>query len=123
MAVYQGARLRGNPLAASAARATSAERAAPKVPGGQGRVRPTGLLIATIVAATILGLVYLTQTLGSNATTSEVAALEAKQVELRTTITRQALWVMGETEDEAVRARAKPLKLTKLGQPLVLRAP
>ena len=87
------------------------------------RVRPTGLLMAAIVAATMLGLVYLTQTLGSHATTAEIAGLEAERSKLQTQITQGSLIVMEASEEDKVRAEAGKLKLRKLGAPLVLRVP
>ena len=69
MAVYQGVRLRTSALPpatplprARAGRATTATTTTAP------RLRPVGLLMAGILGATMLGLVYLTQTLGANAT-------------------------------------------------------
>lgn len=81
--------------------------------------------MATIVAATMLGLVYLTQTLGSHATSAEIVGLEATRAELQKQITQGSLIVMEASEEDNVRARAQAgkLKLRKLGAPLVLRVP
>ena len=79
--------------------------------------------MAAIVAATMLGLVYLTQTLGGHATTAEIAGLEAERTELQTEIKQGWVIVTQASEEDNVRAEAGKLKLRKLGAPLVLRVP
>jgi hypothetical protein len=82
-----------------------------------------GVLMAAIVAATMLGLVYLTQTLGSNATSSEIRGLEAQRTELVRDIDRQVIIANDLIEDEVVGRKARQLGLKKLGAAVVLRAP
>jgi hypothetical protein len=82
-----------------------------------------GLLIAAILATTMLGLVYLTQTLGTNATTSEISDLAAKGNELRGFLRTQDWAVSVNTDPQDVAKRARDLKLKSLGEPRVLRAP
>jgi hypothetical protein len=79
--------------------------------------------MAAIMAATMLGLVYLTQTLGANATNSAIYRLEVQLTDLKKVVTRQEADVLNATEADAVIARLKPLKLGRLGPPTVLRAP
>ena len=84
MAVYQGTRLRTSAHPAAGTSARRSRSAAPATVSPVPRVRPMGLLMAAIVAATMLGLVYLTQTLGTNATSTEVYQLETERNELIT---------------------------------------
>jgi len=79
--------------------------------------------MAAIMAATMLGLVYLTQTLGANATNSAIYQLEDELLDLRTTVRQQEADVLNATEADEVIARLKPLKLVRLGDPEVVRAP
>ncbi len=142
MAVFQGARLRRGPLPAGrapAARAPAARVAArlptagaPAATAGAGaratartaaRVRPIGLLMAGILAATILGLVYLTQTLGANATDSEIRKLSGEREKLEDTLRRQAVWVQTFTDSEEITKLAKKAGLRSLGDIVVLPAP
>jgi hypothetical protein len=88
------------------------------------RVRPIGVVIAAILILTMLGMVYLSQTLGAGAATRQLAAIDAqaeaigqqqRQVEVR--IRQQA-----ETNEIAKAARA--LKLKKMiAEPKVLPRP
>ena len=121
MAVFGGTRLRPGVLAT--ADTAVVRPAAPASVRSSPRVRPMGLLMAGIMAATMLGLVYLTQTLGSNATSSEIRALDAQRLELADDLRRQAVLVGSYTDPERVTKAAKALKLRKLGDALVLPAP
>jgi len=123
MAVYQGVRVRGSALSARRADDVPPRAAVPSSTDQRQRVRPTGLLMAAIVAATILGLVYLTQTLGSSATSSEIYDLEGQRSELQGDIATGTLLVLEASDRETVRPAARKLKLKPLGAPLVLRAP
>ena len=123
MAVYQGARVRGSVIPARRVDDVPPRAAVPASAGQRQRVRPTGLLMAAIVAATIVGLVYLTQTLGSSATSSEIYRLEDRRTELQGDIAAGALLVLEASDRETVRPAALKLKLKQLGKPLVLRAP
>jgi len=82
-----------------------------------------GLLMAGIITATMLGLVYLTQTLGSNATSSEIRYLEAQRLELADDLRRQAVLVESFTDPDVVTKAARKAKLRNLGGTLVLPAP
>ena len=123
MALYEGARVRGSGLSVRRVDAVAGRAAVPESTGPRQRVRPTGLLMAAIVATTMLGLVYLTQTLGTSATSEEIWKLEGDRAELQGDIASGALLVLEASEAESVRPAARKLKLKPLGEPLVLRAP
>lgn len=82
-----------------------------------------GVLIAAILATTMLGMVYLTQTLGSNATTSEISNLAADGSKLRAIWRTQGLSISMDMDAREVGKRARSLKLKQLGETLVLPAP
>ncbi len=92
--------------AADAAAPAASVPAAPSSP--RPRVRPMGLLMAAILAATMLGLVYLTQTLGSNAANSEISQLEADGKELRGTVSTQVVCGSELDRHDSIAARARP---------------
>ncbi len=122
MAVFQGARLGTSALP----QASAVARPRPTTPttiGSASRARPMGLLIGGILTATMLGLVYLTQTLGANATSSEIRDLQAKQVVLESALDRQAAEVRALVDPDEVISKASKLHLRKLDRRLVLRAP
>jgi uncharacterized OsmC-like protein len=122
MAVFQGARLRSTALPA-AQPVARARVAAPATVGSSPRVRPMGLLMAGIIAATMLGLVYLTQTLGSNATTTDIRLLGDDRAELTTEIHRHELSVLQRAGEENVIGAAHRQKLKRLDARVVLSAP
>ena len=121
MAVLQGVRLRTGamPAARSAPARVSVPAALPSTP----RVRPMGLLMAAIVIATLLALAYLTQTLGSNATSAEVRWHQSQQAKMKDEIGRHATLVQVKIDAEDIRAEARRLELKKLSRPVVLEAP
>ena len=82
-----------------------------------------GLLMAAILGATMLGLVYLTQTLGSNAATSEISDLAAKGNKLGIIWRNQTLTVEIETDAAGITKRARKLGLKPLGEATVFPAP
>ena len=121
MAVFQGTRLRTTALPATT---PIARRATAPASGHSGaRVSPTGLLLAGILATTMLGLVYLTQTLGSSATSSRISDLETQRAVLTTQLQRQATQVLLGTDSVAMEQRAQELGLRKQGEIIVLKAP
>ena len=122
MAVFQGARLRSAALP-TADPVARPRVAAPATVRSTPRVRPMGLLMAGIVAATMLGLVYLTQTLGSNATNSEIRVLDNRRSEITKDIRRQVISVEKATESDVIIKGARKAKLTRLGKVVVLSAP
>jgi hypothetical protein len=87
------------------------------------RVRPVGMLMAAVVMATLLGLAYLTQTLGSNATSVEIRGLEAEQRAMEEEIRRHQSLVLIKADDDKVQTEARRLKLSKLPKVIVLEAP
>jgi hypothetical protein len=87
------------------------------------RLRPTGLLMAGILAGTMLGLVYLTQTLGSNATHSEIGDLTARREDLGRQLRNIAVAVETYADTEEISRRARKLGLVELGDVVVLSAP
>lgn len=123
MAVYQGARLRTDALPAGRVASRQARAAALPTTTTNSRVRPMGLLMAVIVAVTMLGLVYLTQTLGSSATDTEIWRLQTKSGELVADTRTLQIQVLKATESDEIVPEAKKLKLKRLGQPRVLTAP
>lgn len=123
MAVYQGARLRTDGLPAAATSTPRSRAVAAPPAGGAARVRPMGLLMAVIVAATMLGLVYLTQTLGTNATTTEIGLLEIERNDLITDTKRLQIRILKATEADVIIPKAQKQKLKKLGGITVLPAP
>ena len=87
------------------------------------RVRPAGLLLAAIMAAALVGMVYLTQTLGANAMSSEAHNLGVDGADIQVQIKRNYIQVSLHVQDDEIRAAARRLKLKDLAKPLVLRAP
>lgn len=75
-----------------------------------------------ILVATMIGLAYLTQTLGTNATSEEINDLRASGNTARQLISQQTLWVEVRTDSQDVAKRAGELRLRSLGDPTVLRA-
>ncbi|MEX1296225.1 MAG: hypothetical protein AB1Z67_08655 [Candidatus Limnocylindrales bacterium] len=123
MAVYQGARLRTDRLAATRTSVRGARAAAPAPVATSPRVRPMGLLMAVIVAATMLGLVYLTQTLGTSTTSAEIYDLETTSRELFSDTRTLQLQALKLTEADTIVLKANKQKLKNLGEIVVLRAP
>lgn len=126
MAVLQGARLRTGALPATRsapARSAPAREPATAALSAAPRVRPMGLLMAAIVIATMLALAYLTQTLGSNATSTEVRIHQAKQAEMMEEIRRQASHVQIKADAVTVQKEARRLELKKLPKAVTLDAP
>ena len=123
MAVYQGARLRSDVLPAAEASARPGRSPVPASVGAVPRVRPVGLLMAAIVATTIVGMVYLTQTLGTNAASTEIDQLEVQRNKLITEIKRHEIVALDMTQAEVVEPKARDQKLKRLGEPVVLPAP
>jgi hypothetical protein len=132
MAVLQGAHARPRNLAR--ARTTPAARPVVQVgtsttssTGSAGsavaRVRPAGLLLAAIMASALFGMVYLTQTLGTNAMSSETVLLGKDGAKLQAQITRNNIQVGLLVQDDEIRAAARRLKLKDLAKPVVLPAP
>jgi len=141
MSVFQGAHARSGvlprtrsaaPRRRNARAASGAGSAVPIASAGSAsatasatsRVRPTGLLMVAIMAATMLGMVYLTQTLGASATSSKVYSLQSQGADLEAEISRNYFQVNPWTDEDKVRTEARRLKLRDLVKPtLVLRAP
>jgi hypothetical protein len=128
MAAFSGARIR--PLGLPAGTAAVRQGGSPMLsPGGQAlrrpavHLRPTGMLMAAILAATMLGLVYLTQTLGSNATHSEIGDLVSRREELGRQLRNLAVAVETYADAEEIGRRARKLGLIELGDVIVLAAP
>jgi len=122
MAVFQGARLRAVGLPA-----TDAERHArilTQAPVRSAhRIRPAGLLMAAILTATMVGLVYLTQTLASNATSLEIRSLAGESQDLRRQLLNQRSAIQLGADPDRIADKAKRLGLVSLDDELVLPAP
>jgi hypothetical protein len=82
-----------------------------------------GLLMAAIVSITVLGMVYLTPTLGTNAASTEIGRLELRHEELVTAITRNEIAALELTLAEAIVPKARKQDLKRLPPPVVLEAP
>jgi len=123
MAVYQGTRLRTSALTKAETTPRPRRASAPASVSATPRVRPMGLLMAAIVVVTILGLVYLTPTLGTNATSTEIGRLEAQLLQLDIDITRNEVQALDMTQAEAIIPLAKKQDLKRLRAPVVLTAP
>jgi len=125
MAVYQGVRLRTSALPPAtplprprAARATTATSTTTP------RLRPVGLLMAGILAFTMLGLVYLTQTLGANATSEVISGLMDEQKALRADLAIQSVQaVQALDEGEVVTFAREQGGLRALAARITLQAP
>lgn len=122
MAVFQGARLRTTALPAADPVARP-RVAGPATVRSSQRVRPMGRVMAAILVATMLGLAYLTQTLGSNATSSEIRALETQRAELTKDLRNQVIQVEYLVDADRIIDEARARDLKKLGDLVVLQAP
>lgn len=123
MAIYQGTRVRSMALPAA-----PAARPRPRVPasgsvGGTARIRPMGIVLAGILAGTMVGMAYLTQTLGSSATSSEIARLETKKADLIKDLNIRAGEVVGLIERDAIEREARGLGFRDLGKAVRLKGP
>jgi hypothetical protein len=127
MAVFQGARLRTTGLRARSAElpARSAQRNARGVlaPARPTRLRATSVLMGVTLAGTMLGLVYLTQTLGANATSAQITELEGLRVDLQRRLDNQGVAVGFAADPTEIGRRAKALGLVQLRDPRTLSAP
>jgi hypothetical protein len=123
MAVFPGARLRTIELPVRGG-ARPAARALPKASAPAApRVRPTGMLMAAILTATMLGLVYLTQTLGSNATSMEINKLASDGQKLQSQLLNQKAKIESDANPDSIARKAGKIGLRRLDDRLVLRAP
>jgi hypothetical protein len=95
MAVYQGARYRTPPLPFGA-RPVSQRRAGPIPVRGRTHVRPVTMVLAAILVAFLLGLVYLTQTLQAGVANYQIDNLMIErrtlQQELQSELGEAAQW-------------------------------
>jgi hypothetical protein len=123
MAVYQGARLRTTAAPAGRITPRQARAAAPAPVATTPRVRPMGLLMAATVGVTILGLVYLTQTLDSNATSTEIYLMEKESGDLFGRTRSLQIQIMETADSDEVIRKAKKQKLKRLDGIDVLPAP
>lgn len=123
MAVFQGTRLRTVALPARSPRQRSA-RVVTQAPAHTApRLRPTGLLMAAILTATMLGLVYLTQTLASNAAGVEVSLAKTKADDLQRRIANQSSLIELRTDADELIERARGQGLVLLDDSIILKAP
>lgn len=120
MAVYQGTRLRSPALTVGTVeRARRSSVPAPR----QARVRPATAIMGLILAAALLGFVYLTQTLGSNAASAEIVGLRGTGLELDRQLRNQAAAVQFKADPVQIGLRAKKLGLDRLRDAEILTAP
>jgi hypothetical protein len=121
MAIYQGTRLRTTALPERRVGARVRAAARPVV-ASVPRPRPTALLMAGILAATMVGFTYLTQTLASNATSAELDALQVRLMKMEQT-QRSLTYAIETWRDTDVAVRATKLGLADRPHPLILKAP
>lgn len=119
MAVYQGARLRATAVPSAEAPAFRRRAARPAMTSPP-RIRPAASLVATILVATILGLVYLTQTLGANASSVEIASLAAQRESFQRQLLNQRSLIAQQTTDGRIEAWAEANGLVDLGEPVIV---
>jgi hypothetical protein len=120
MAVFQGARPRAMALPGRALERPGRDLRTSTRPV---RPRATAVLLGGVLAATMLGLVYLTQTLGANAASAEIARLQAARESVAQKVTNQTAYLETLVDPDKVSQRAKQLGLVKLGDTLTLSAP
>lgn len=124
MAVYQGTRLRTAVPRSDALPSRAAGRVVRVSPvAGAARVRPATALMGVVLAGTLLGFVYLTQTLGSNAASAEIVSLQARGEALVRQQRNQEAAVQFKADPVQVGLRAKKLGLVRLGDAEILTAP
>jgi hypothetical protein len=80
-----------------------------------------GMLMAAILAATMLGLVYLTQTLGSHATSTRIGDLTDARDDLNGRISLYVSEAIRRTDSGLISERAGDLGLRELSKTVVLR--
>ncbi|CAN5859152.1 hypothetical protein BH23CHL8_BH23CHL8_18790 [soil metagenome] len=113
MAVYQGARLPASSIGARRAPAARPQASGREQVVARARVRPASVLLLLILAATLLGFAYLTQTLDSTATGVEVRQLRTQASELQRRIKSQEALVLSEASSGNIRDRAMALGLSE----------
>jgi hypothetical protein len=128
MAVYQGVRLRSTALPAPRATQVvrrAARTATPATTSARPawRPRPAAALLAVILAGTLVALLYLTQTLATNALSVEIAQLGADIRELERQWQTNQVYVRTESAVSEVIDWAGDHGLTELRQPIRLPAP
>jgi hypothetical protein len=128
MAVYQGVRLRSTALPATRATQVvrrAARTATPATTSARPawRPRPAAALLAVILAGTLVALLYLTQTLATNALSVEIAQLGADIRELERQWQTNQVYVRTESAVSEVIDWAGDHGLTELRQPIRLPAP
>jgi hypothetical protein len=79
--------------------------------------------MGVILGLTMLGLVYLTQTLGANAMSAQIDELRAEQAKQVRTLTNQQAAIQLKADPAKVALRAGRADLKRLGDAIVLRAP
>jgi hypothetical protein len=79
--------------------------------------------MAAIIAATMLGLVYLTQTLGSNAASSEIRGLTFKSERLADQLRNQSLAIEQYSDPEKIIERATEQGLGPIADTVILTVP
>jgi len=124
MAVYQGTRLRVQaPRSASLPARTAGRITHGSTRTVPARVRPTTALMGLVLAGTLLGFVYLTQTLGSNAASAEIVSLSRQGEDRERQLRNQVAAVQFKADPVQVGLRAKKLGLVPLGDAEILSAP
>jgi hypothetical protein len=118
MAVTQGARVHATALPARRAALPRGSAHAARIAAR--RMRPAAMVIGVILAATLLGLVYLTQTLHAAATRVEIERLLERRALLQRELRSQESVVLRWSAQPAVTQWAQNRGLDDLGATLIL---
>lgn len=91
-------------------------------PGFRTRLRPAAVVMAVIIVATMLGLVYVTQVLAAQSARYAVDRLLDERQELRRTLGSQEATIVGWGSEAQVRTWAQGQGLDPLGMPVKVKA-
>jgi hypothetical protein len=120
MAIYQGTRL-GSVGFPGAPEAEASSRAVRPPVAATPRIRPAVLLVAIILVGTIVGLAYLTQTLGANASNVELGRLASQRDQSQRQLLTQRSMIAARTTDGEIEERATLSGLVDLGDAFIVR--
>jgi hypothetical protein len=127
MSIYQGARLRTDRFPAATLEATrpAVSRPAvsrPSAPATHGNRRAT-ILVGLVVAVTVVAFVYLTQTLGANASSAEINKLANDRARYEQQLLTQRVAIGRRVAVGAIEEWAVANGLSELDDPLVVELP
>ena len=127
MAIYQGARLRTDRLPAASVAPTRPPASRPaalrsSAPAAHGNRRAI-ILVGLVVAATVVAFVYLTQTLGANASSAEINRLASDRALAERQLTTQRVAIGVHLAVGTIEEWAGTNGLRELDTPLVVELP